>query len=155
MLNPSTGEQIAEAPVCTKEEVEEGVASCWRAFPGWSSKPVAVRTQVIFKFRELVNAHFEELSVLLATEMGKNLDESRGDVFKVIEACELSVGAPLELQGYSLMEAARSHISPAITERKPEIKKGGAHRRFLPSGLPPGDFRPHFFCGTVSQVKID
>ena len=109
VMNPSTGEHIAEAPVCTREEVEAAVASCRAAFPGWASKPVAVRTQVIFKFRELVNAHFEELSVLLATEMGKNLDEARGDVFKVIEACELAVGAPLELQGYSLMEATRSH----------------------------------------------
>jgi malonate-semialdehyde dehydrogenase (acetylating)/methylmalonate-semialdehyde dehydrogenase len=109
VMNPSTGEQIAEAPVCSSEEVEAAVASCLAAFPGWSSKPVAVRTQVIFRFRELVNSHFEELSVLLATEMGKNLEESRGDVFKVIEACELSVSAPLELQGYSLMEAARSH----------------------------------------------
>jgi malonate-semialdehyde dehydrogenase (acetylating)/methylmalonate-semialdehyde dehydrogenase len=109
VMNPSTGEQIAEAPVCTKEEVEAAVASCRAAFPGWSSKPVAVRTQVLFKFRELVNAHFEELSVLLATEMGKNLDESRGDVFKVIEACELSVGAPLELQGYVLKEATSNH----------------------------------------------
>ncbi|MDR2695589.1 MAG: CoA-acylating methylmalonate-semialdehyde dehydrogenase [Deltaproteobacteria bacterium] len=109
VMNPSTGEHLAEAPVCTKEEVEAAVASCRAAFPEWAARPVAVRTQVIFKFRELVNAHFEELSVLLATEMGKNLEESRGDVFKVIEACELSVGAPLELQGYAMMEATRSH----------------------------------------------
>ena len=109
VMNPSTGEQIAEAPVCTKEEVEAAVASCRAAFPGWAAKPVAVRTQVLFKFRALVNAHFEELSVLLATEMGKNLEEARGDVFKVIEACELAVGAPLELQGHALMEATRSH----------------------------------------------
>jgi malonate-semialdehyde dehydrogenase (acetylating)/methylmalonate-semialdehyde dehydrogenase len=109
VMNPSTGEQIAEAPVCTREEVQEAVASCRAAFPEWAAKPVAVRTQVIFAFRELVNAHFEELSVLLATEMGKNLDEARGDVFKVIEACELTVGAPLELQGHSLMEATRGH----------------------------------------------
>ncbi|MCL2123577.1 MAG: aldehyde dehydrogenase family protein, partial [Desulfovibrionaceae bacterium] len=109
VMNPSTGEQIAEAPVCAKEEVEAAVASCRAAFPGWAAKPVAVRTQVIFKFRELVNAHFEELSVLLAAEMGKNLEEARGDVFKVVEACELAVGAPLELQGHALMEAARDH----------------------------------------------
>ena len=109
VMNPSTGEQIAEAPVCTRAEVEAAVASCRAAFPGWAAKPVAVRTQVLFKFRELANSHFEELAVLLASEMGKNLDEARGDVFKVIEACELAVGAPLELQGHSLMEATRSH----------------------------------------------
>lgn len=109
IMNPSTGEQIAETPVCTKDEVNAAVASCKAAYPDWSSKPVAVRTQVIFKFRELVNQHFEELSLLLATEMGKNLSESRGDIHKVVEACEVAVGAPNEMQGFSMMEATRSH----------------------------------------------
>ena len=109
IMNPSTGEQIAETPVCTKDEVNAAVASCKAAYPDWSSKPIAVRTQVIFKFRELVNQHFEELSVLLATEMGKNLNESRGDIHKVVEACEVAVGAPNEIQGFSMMEATRSH----------------------------------------------
>ncbi len=109
VMNPSTGEQMAEAPVCTKEEVNAAVAAAKAAFPDWAAKPVAVRTQVIFKFRELVNRHFDEISVLLATEMGKALEEAKGDVFKVVEACEVAVGAPLEIQGYSMMEATRSH----------------------------------------------
>lgn len=109
IMNPSTGEQIAESPLCTRAEVEEAVASCRAAFPGWAQQPAAVRTQVLFRFRELVNQHFDELSILLATEMGKNLSEAKGDVLKVVEACEVAVCAPMELQGYSLMEATRSH----------------------------------------------
>ena len=109
VMNPSTGEQIAAAPVCLPDEVDAAVQAAKAAYPGWSSKPVAVRTQVLFRFRELVNQHFEELSVLLATEMGKNLGESRGDVHKVVEACEVAVSAPMEIQGYAMMEATRSH----------------------------------------------
>ncbi|MDR0548513.1 MAG: CoA-acylating methylmalonate-semialdehyde dehydrogenase [Deltaproteobacteria bacterium] len=109
VMNPSTGEQIAEAPVCSPAEAEAAVKAARAAFPDWSGQPVAVRTQLIFRFRELVYQHFEELSILVATEMGKNYEESKGDVFKVIEACELSLSAPLELQGYSLMDATRSH----------------------------------------------
>jgi malonate-semialdehyde dehydrogenase (acetylating)/methylmalonate-semialdehyde dehydrogenase len=108
-MNPSTGEKIAEAPVCATSEVEAAVKAARAAFPAWSAQPVAVRTQLIFKFRELVNQRFNEIATLVATEMGKNFEESKGDVFKVIEACELSLGAPLELQGYALMEATRSH----------------------------------------------
>ena len=80
VMNPSTGEQIAEAPICTKAEVEAAVTAARAAYPGWSGQPVAVRTQVIFAFRDLVNKHFDELSTLLATEMGKNLAEAKGDV---------------------------------------------------------------------------
>jgi malonate-semialdehyde dehydrogenase (acetylating)/methylmalonate-semialdehyde dehydrogenase len=109
VMNPSTGEQIAEAPVCSKEEAESAVKAARAAYPGWSGQPVAVRTQLIFRFRELVNQRFDEIATLVATEMGKNFEESKGDVFKVIEACELSLGAPLELQGFSMMEATRSH----------------------------------------------
>ena len=108
-MNPSTGEQIAEVPVCSKSEAEEAVKAARAAYPGWGSLPVAVRTQVIFRFRELVNQRFNEIATLVATEMGKNFEESKGDVFKVIEACELSLGAPLELQGFTMMEATRSH----------------------------------------------
>lgn len=109
VMNPSTGEQIAETPICTKEEVNAAVASAKAAFPEWSKKPIAVRTQVIFRFRELVNKHFDEVSLILATEMGKALGEAKGDVHKVVEACEVAVAAPLETQGFSMMEATRGH----------------------------------------------
>lgn len=109
VMNPSTGEHIADAPVCGKDEVEAAVRAASAAYPEWSSKPVAVRTQVLYKFRDLINQNFEELSLLLATEMGKALNEAKGDVHKVVEACEVAVGAPMEIQGYSMMEATRGH----------------------------------------------
>ncbi len=109
VMNPSTGEQIAETPICSAEEMNEAIMSCREAYPAWANKPISVRTQVIFRFRELVNAHFEELSVLLATEMGKCLSEAKGDVHKVVEACEVAVAAPMEIQGHSMMEATRAH----------------------------------------------
>lgn len=109
VMNPSTGEQIAEAPVCTAEEVNEAIMACRAAYPEWSDKPISVRTQVVFRFRELVNKNFDELSLLLATEMGKCIEEAKGDVHKVVEACELAVAAPMEIQGHSLMEATKAH----------------------------------------------
>jgi malonate-semialdehyde dehydrogenase (acetylating)/methylmalonate-semialdehyde dehydrogenase len=109
VMNPSTGEEIAAAPVCTSEEVDSAVAAAKAAYPAWSSQPVAVRTQILFRFRELVNQHFDDLAVLLATEMGKNLGESKGDIHKVVEACEVAISAPMEIQGHSMMEATRSH----------------------------------------------
>jgi malonate-semialdehyde dehydrogenase (acetylating)/methylmalonate-semialdehyde dehydrogenase len=150
VMNPSTGEQIAEAPVCTKEEVHAAVASAKAAFPGWAAKPVAVRTQVIFAFRELVNRHFGELSVLLATEMGKALGEAEGDVFKVVEACEVAVGAPLEIQGHSMMEATRSHDINLY--REPVGVFLGIAPYNFPAMIPFGWFTP--LCITAGNCMV-
>lgn len=150
VMNPSTGEQIAQAPVCSREEVNAAVASCVAAFPEWSAKPVAVRTQVIFKFRELVNQHFEELSVLLATEMGKALEEARGDVFKVVEACEVAVGAPMEIQGQAMMEATRSH--DIILYREPVGVFVGIAPYNFPAMIPFGWFIP--LCITAGNCMV-
>jgi malonate-semialdehyde dehydrogenase (acetylating)/methylmalonate-semialdehyde dehydrogenase len=150
VMNPSTGEQIAEAPVCTKDEIDAAVAAAKAAYPAWSAKPVAVRTQVIFKFRELVNEHFDALSVLLATEMGKALEEAKGDVFKVVEACEVAVGAPQEIQGHSMMEATGSH--DIVLYREPLGVFLGIAPYNFPAMIPFGWFVP--LCITAGNCMV-
>src|SRR5450756_446080 len=91
----NTGAGIAETPMCTEAEVTEAIESAHAAFGPWASMPITRRTQVLFKFRALMEEHMEEIAVLCSTELGKNLDESRGEVVKIIEACEVAVGAPM------------------------------------------------------------
>ena len=150
VLNPSTGQVIAQAPTCTPAEVENAVQAAREAFPAWSRTPVAVRTQVIFRFRELVNAHFEELATLLATEMGKNLDEARGDVFKVVEACEVAVGVPMEIQGHSMMNATRGH--DICLYREPVGVFLGIAPYNFPAMIPFGWFIP--VCITAGNTMV-
>lgn len=109
IYNPSKGEIIAETPCCTVDEVNEAVAAAKAAFPGWSAKPVTVRTQILFRFKALVEQHLDELSVLLATEMGKCLSEAKGDVLKAVEGTEIACSAPVLMQGDALMEVSRGH----------------------------------------------
>ena len=90
----STGEVIAEVPCCTVEEVEEAIASAASAFPAWSQTSISQRTQMMFKWRNILMDHLEELSVLCAKELGKNLSEARGDILKAIEPTELACAAP-------------------------------------------------------------
>jgi malonate-semialdehyde dehydrogenase (acetylating)/methylmalonate-semialdehyde dehydrogenase len=150
VMNPSTGQQIAETPCCTREEVEAAVQAAKAAFPDWSQKPAAIRTQVIFTFRDLVNQHFEELSLILATEMGKNLNEARGDVHKVVEACEVAVGAPLEMQGHSTMEVTRGHDTVLYRESV-GVFLGIAPYNF-PAMIPFGWFIP--LCITAGNTIV-
>ena len=104
--NPSTGAVIAQAPQCTADEVECAIQSAAEAFPAWSDTPVGKRVQVLFRMKTLVDAHLDELTRLLATEMGKKWDEAMGDVLKVVEVIEYACGAPHLMKGEALMNVS-------------------------------------------------
>lgn len=104
VTDSSTGAVIAEVPCCTKEEVEEAITSAEAAFGEWSMLSLSKRTQMMFKWRNVLNAHLEELAYLCAKELGKNLDEARGDVLKAIEPTELACSLPYISQGTASMQ---------------------------------------------------
>ncbi|MGI5835051.1 MAG: CoA-acylating methylmalonate-semialdehyde dehydrogenase [Chloroflexota bacterium] len=109
VTDSSTGQIIAETPACTAEEVESAIISAQNAFPAWADKPAAVRTQVLFRWKILLEQHIEELARICSTELGKNLDESRGEIFKIIEACEVAMATPMLMQGSALMNVSTGH----------------------------------------------
>src|SRR5262245_46609658 len=79
-MKPSTGEQIAEAPCCTLEEVNAAVDAAHAAFPAWRDTPIPERIQLMFRFKQLLDKHLDELCHLVSIENGKVLSEARGDV---------------------------------------------------------------------------
>ncbi|MEE4313290.1 MAG: CoA-acylating methylmalonate-semialdehyde dehydrogenase [Desulfofustis sp.] len=107
--NPSTGTVIARAPQCTADEVEQVIAAAVAAYPAWSDTPVSKRMQVLFRMKHLVDAHLEELTHLLATEMGKAWQEAMGDILKVNEVIEFACGAPHLMKGESLMQVSTGY----------------------------------------------
>ena len=104
VTDSSTGEVIAEVPCCTEEEVEEAIASAEAAFKDWSMLSLSKRTQMMFKWRDVLVAHLDELTVLCAKELGKNLAEARGDVLKAIEPTELACATPYVSQGTASLQ---------------------------------------------------
>jgi malonate-semialdehyde dehydrogenase (acetylating) / methylmalonate-semialdehyde dehydrogenase len=107
--NPSTGDIIALAPQCLPEEVESAIAAATAAFPKWADTPVSKRVQVLYHMKHLLDTHLEELSHLLAFEMGKKWDEAMGDVLKVTEVVEFACGAPHLMKGESLMNVSKGY----------------------------------------------
>ncbi len=104
VTNSSTGELLAEVPCCTPEEVESAIASAEAAFPAWSRMSVSKRTQMMFRWREVLMDHMEELTLLCSKELGKTLDEARGDVLKAIEPTELACATPFISQGSASLQ---------------------------------------------------
>jgi malonate-semialdehyde dehydrogenase (acetylating) / methylmalonate-semialdehyde dehydrogenase len=106
VYNPARGAIIARTPLSTASDVDLAVAAARKAFPEWSETPPVVRARTMFKFKMLLEDHFEELARLVTTEHGKTLDESRGSVRRGIECVEVACGGPSMLMGYGLENVA-------------------------------------------------
>ena len=116
VTDSSTGRVIANAPQATKAEVEEAIGSAHEAFLTWSQLSIQKRIQVIYRWRGLLEDHMEELAVICSKELGKNLDEARGEIIKIIEACETAMATPMLMKGESLMNVAAGHDTVSYRE---------------------------------------
>jgi len=105
--NPARGVTIARTPLSTADELDNAVAAATRAFHDWSETPPVVRARAMFKFRQLLDDHLEEIARIVTTEHGKTLDEARGSVRRGIECVEVACGAPSMLMGYGLENVAQ------------------------------------------------
>lgn len=106
VTDSSTGEVIAEVPACTSDEVEAAIASAHEAFPEWSKKSLSARTQMMFKWRNVLMEHIDELTLLCAKELGKTLPEAKGDILKAIEPTEYACGLPSIIQGDASLQVS-------------------------------------------------
>jgi malonate-semialdehyde dehydrogenase (acetylating)/methylmalonate-semialdehyde dehydrogenase len=100
--NPAVGDVIGRTPLSTGGDVDAAVQAATQAFPAWRDTPVNARAQVLYRFKALLEQHFEEMARIVTTEHGKTLDEARGSVRRGIECVEVACGAPSLMQGFGL-----------------------------------------------------
>ena len=107
VYDPATGEVIAETPLSTAEDVDRAVKKAREAFPGWSSTPVVERARILFRFKALLEEHFEELRDLVTLENGKDAKDAGGEVRRGIEVVEFACGMPTLMMGETVRDVAR------------------------------------------------
>jgi alpha-ketoglutaric semialdehyde dehydrogenase len=83
--SPANGEAIGTFPLSSGEDVNRAVAAAKAAFEEWRLVPAPRRGEILFRFGQLLIDEKEELSQLMAHEMGKVLAEARGDVQEAID----------------------------------------------------------------------
>jgi malonate-semialdehyde dehydrogenase (acetylating) / methylmalonate-semialdehyde dehydrogenase len=140
VFDPSTGEVIAQTPLCTEEEVGRAIRAARDAFPAWADTPAIKRAQVLYNFRNLIDRHVDELTRLLCAENGKVWDESAGDVLKAREAVELACGVPSLMTGESLMNATSGYDT--VLYREPVGVFAGIAPFNFPAMIPMGWMMP-------------
>ncbi|HZW28158.1 MAG TPA: CoA-acylating methylmalonate-semialdehyde dehydrogenase [Trueperaceae bacterium] len=105
--NPATSETIALVPLSPAEEVDQAVAAAMKAYPEWRETPVVDRIKPLFKLRDLLTAHLDELARTITNEAGKTYGESLAEMQRGVENVEVACGAPILLQGYNNEDIAR------------------------------------------------
>jgi malonate-semialdehyde dehydrogenase (acetylating) / methylmalonate-semialdehyde dehydrogenase len=107
IINPATGYVLAHVPLSPPLEVDQAVQCAQSAFNGWRRTPAPDRIQYLFKLKNLLENHFEDLSSTVTMENGKTIKEARGEIRRAIENVEVACGIPTLMQGGFSEDIAR------------------------------------------------
>lgn len=99
VTNPATGVVTGQVALADAADVRVAVAAAAAAFPGWRDTSLTRRTQILFRFRELLNERREELAALITAEHGKVTSDALGEVTRGLEVAEFACGIPHLLKG--------------------------------------------------------
>lgn len=108
VLNPATQEVLAKVPygADTAKDVDTAVAAAQQAYLEWKNVSVLKRIQPLFKLKQLLETHKDEITKLITLECGKTLVESAGEIQRAIENVEVACGAPMLMQSEFLENVA-------------------------------------------------
>ena len=109
VYNPATGRVTAKVDFATPELIDHGVKVAKKAQEQWAQASLAKRVQVLFAFREILNARKEEVAKLITAEHGKVLSDALGEVTRGLEVVEFACGIPHLLKG-AYSEGASTNI---------------------------------------------
>ncbi len=97
--NPATAEVLVNVPLSPAEDVDRAAKMAAAAFHEWRRVPAPIRIQYLFRLKNLLEEHFEELASTVTMENGKTLDDSRGELRRAIENVEVACGIPTMMLG--------------------------------------------------------
>ncbi|NNF65917.1 MAG: CoA-acylating methylmalonate-semialdehyde dehydrogenase, partial [Gammaproteobacteria bacterium] len=151
VYNPATGAVARQVAMASKSTVEEAVAAAAAAFPAWRNTPPAKRARVMFRFKELLEQHADDIVALLTAEHGKVLDDARGEFMRGVEVVEYACGAPELLKG----EHTRN-VGPGIdswSELQPLGVVAGITPFNFPAMVPMWMYPLAIVCGNTFVLK--
>jgi malonate-semialdehyde dehydrogenase (acetylating)/methylmalonate-semialdehyde dehydrogenase len=151
VFNPSTGRIIARTPFCTAAEVDVAVRAAADALPAWAETPAVDRARYLFRYREKLDKHSDELAKLVTREHGKTLPEARASVQRGVEMVEFACGIPSLLMGQTLPNIATS--VDCETVRHPVGVCAGITPFNFPAMVPLWMYPVALVCGNTFVLK--
>ena len=108
VMSPLDGSVLSSVPLSTAAELDRAVEAAAAAFVDWSARTIRDRSQVVYRYRDLLERHTDELAELVHLENGKTLAEGRAEVAKAIEVTEFACSLPQMVAGEVL------EVSPGV-----------------------------------------
>jgi malonate-semialdehyde dehydrogenase (acetylating)/methylmalonate-semialdehyde dehydrogenase len=151
VYNPATGELRGHVAFATVEETRAAIAAAEAALPGWSTVTPLQRARVMFRFKALLEAHADEIALLLTSEHGKVLSDARGELTRGIEVVEFACGIPQLLKSEFTENVGTGVDSWSI--RQPVGVCAGITPFNFPAMVPMWMFPVAIACGNTFVLK--
>jgi 1-pyrroline dehydrogenase len=123
VVNPATGETIAEVPSCSAEDVDRAVEAAKKALPEWLDATPKERSELLHKLADVLEENAEELAQLESLNVGKPLMASRDEMPFSADNLRFFAGAARHLEGQAAGEYIKGYTS--IIRREPLGVVGG------------------------------
>jgi 1-pyrroline dehydrogenase len=151
VLNPATGETIAQVPAGTVEDVDSAVERAKDALPGWLDSTPGERAGVLLKLADTIDSNIEELARIESRNVGKPLSDAREEMSVCSDNFRFFAGAARLLEGKSAGEYARGYTS--MVRREPIGIVGGIAPWNYPLMMAVWKLGPALAAGNVSVIK--
>ena len=151
VFNPATGEQESEVILATKSDLDKTVEIAKKAFDTWSLKPALQRARIMFKFKELIEKNFDELTKLIVSEHGKVYEDAKGSLIRGLEVVEFACGIPHVLKG-EFSENVGTNVD-SYSMRQPLGVAAGITPFNFPAMVPMWMFPLAIACGNTFILK--
>jgi malonate-semialdehyde dehydrogenase (acetylating) / methylmalonate-semialdehyde dehydrogenase len=151
VYDPATGEQTAEVKLSTAGEVSSAVAAAKKAAASWGNTPPLKRVQPMFRFKELLQRHADEIARAISKEHGKTHADAQGELARGIDVVDFACGIPHLLKG----EYSRN-VGPEIdswSDRQPLGVVAGITPFNFPAMVPMWMYPVAIACGNTFVLK--
>jgi malonate-semialdehyde dehydrogenase (acetylating)/methylmalonate-semialdehyde dehydrogenase len=151
VYDPATGQVTRQVALANRAEVDAAVAAAAAAFPAWAATPVARRARVMFRFKQLLEAHADELTRIITSEHGKVLSDAAGSLARGIENVDFATAIP-QLQKGEFSESVGTGVD-SYTLRQPLGVCVGITPFNFPAMVPLWMFPLSVSCGNTFVLK--
>jgi malonate-semialdehyde dehydrogenase (acetylating)/methylmalonate-semialdehyde dehydrogenase len=151
VYNPALGRQTAAVDFASTEEVDRAVQAARQAFPDWRATSLSRKSAILFRIRQLLFEHKDDIARILTAEHGKVFSDAQGEVARGLEVIEYCCGIPELLKG-SYSEQASTGID-VWSIRQPLGVAGGITPFNFPAMVPMWMWAPAIACGNTFVLK--